>query len=179
VPLVDSESRDLTDVQASNVSTQRLRAERSSITHLDADTADIAHSLVEEVQSAHTELVSCNTRHVSSNVTEIKGGFVARLDTGEASADHSNVALLRTGSLTGDHCFEGVVAASGTVTLSGGMTGIIAGRLVRGDRVRALLVLAPRVEGEVTSLMDTRQVILFGVLAGVVLFILRRLLGRS
>jgi hypothetical protein len=90
-----------------------------------------------------------------------------------------SVALLRTGSLVADHCLAGVVAASGTVTLSGGMTGVVAGRLVRGDRVRALLVLAPHVEGDVTSLLDTRQVILFGVMVGVVLFILRRLLGHS
>jgi len=179
VPLVESESQDLADIQASSLHAQRARVDRSSITHLDADTASISHSLVEQVQSAHTELVSCNARRVTSNVAEVRGGFVARLDTSEASLERSNAALLRAGSVNGEHCFGAVTSSSGSITLSGGAVGIVAGRLVRGERMRTLLVLAPHVEGEVTALLDTWRAILCGVVAGLVFFLLRRLLGRS
>jgi regulator of RNase E activity RraA len=76
----------------------------------------------------------------------------------------------------------GVVVA-GNVEFGNAYAGIVAGREVRGEKIESIILLSRRVEGNVTTVIDTRGALIAGLVgglfAGIMLLLGRMLFGRK
>ena len=174
----EGDGEGLEDVQVPSVQAQRVRARESAIGHLEADIANVERSLVERLRSAHAELRTCAVREVSSNVVQTSASAVAYVKASEADLRKAAVGLCNTTVLHSELSGIAVVAVQQRAEMRGGLAGIVAAREVRAEGVRALLVISPRIEGDIHPVLSARQALLAGVAFGLILFILRRLTGR-
>ena len=71
----------------------------------------------------------------------------------------------------------------GSVEMVNSFAGVVAGREVRGERIQSIFLLSPKVEGNVTTVVDTRGVVIAGLLSGLftgLIFLLgQALFGRK
>jgi hypothetical protein len=69
------------------------------------------------------------------------------------------------------------------IELGNAYAGWIAGREVKGEKIETMVLFSPKVEGQVITLMDTRGVIIAGLIsglfAGMMLLLGRGLFGRK
>jgi hypothetical protein len=76
----------------------------------------------------------------------------------------------------------GVVVA-GSVEFGNAYAGVVAGREVRGERIESIILLSRRVEGNVTTVIDTRGALIAGLVgglfAGIMLLLGRMLFGKK
>ena len=76
----------------------------------------------------------------------------------------------------------GVVVA-GSVEFGNAYTGIVAAREVRGEKIESIILLSRKVEGNVTTVIDTRGALIAGMVgglfAGLMLLLGRALFGRK
>jgi hypothetical protein len=76
----------------------------------------------------------------------------------------------------------GLVVAD-SVEFGNAYAGIVAGQQIRGDRIESVILLARNVEGNVTTVIDTRGALIAGLVgglvAGLVLWLGRMLFGRK
>jgi hypothetical protein len=76
----------------------------------------------------------------------------------------------------------GLVVA-GSVEFGNAYAGIVAGREVRGEKIESIILLSRRVEGNVTTVIDTRGALIAGLVgglfAGIMLLLGRMLFGRK
>lgn len=172
------EGENLKDVQVPLVQAQRVRVEGSAIGNIEADIANVERSLVERLQSAHTELRLCAAQAVSGNVVESSSSAVAYIKASEADLQKGAVGLCNTTVLNSELSAIGVVAAQQKTEMRGGLAGIVAARGVHAEGVRALLVVSPRIEGDIRPVLGVGQALVLGVALGLVLFVLRRLGSR-
>ncbi|HNO31347.1 MAG TPA: hypothetical protein PKI78_06140, partial [Anaerolineales bacterium] len=61
--------------------------------------------------------------------------------------------------------------------------GLVAGREVRGERIESVILLSRNVQGNITTVMDTRMALIAGLVgglfAGIMLLLGRMLFGRK
>jgi hypothetical protein len=76
----------------------------------------------------------------------------------------------------------GVVAA-GSVEFGNAYAGVVAGREVRGGKIESIILLSGKVEGNVTTVVDTRGALIAGLVgglfAGIMLLLGRMLFGKK
>jgi len=165
------------EVQAPSLRGQRLKAERSAIGHVQANTAEIRRSLVEKVEAPHSELTNCAVRRLSSSVSKVRWGTVGCIEADEALVQKGGVALLGCNQGQSERSAVGVLAGREKGELRGGLAGVVVGREVHAHGLRALVVIAPEVRGDLRTLMTTSQAMACGLVFGVVYFLARRLFG--
>lgn len=76
-----------------------------------------------------------------------------------------------------------VVVIAGSVEMGNTYAGVVAGREVRGEKIESLILLSPKVEGNVSTVIDTRGALIVGLLgglfAGIMLLLGQMLFGRK
>jgi hypothetical protein len=151
-----------------------------------------------DVENVHAELVRMHqslARAVRSEDVELNLSAVAAVETGTMKMYQSLAAAAEAKEMTVSESAVGVVQAetlshngasavvlAGSVEFGNAYAGLVAGREVRGDRIESLILLSPRVEGNVTTVMDTRGALIAGMVgglfAGIMLLLGRMLFGR-
>ena len=165
-------------VQTSTCRARRAAVWSSSINSLEADTAEVQRSIVGSARSAHAEFAKCYVGEASCNVAEISGGLTAGARIGDATFRGAGVALLRSETATCDRSAMAVVAAS-RANCRGGLAGVVAAQEVAAERIRALVVLSPRIEGSVTMVLSMGRALAFGAAFAVASYLLRRLFDKE
>jgi len=151
----------LSQVDVENVKAEMVRMHQSSAEAVISEDADLSISMAAEIHARHTEA---------------KDSIVAYVQTNELTARDSLIVAAQAEemSLNG---VAGVVLAGG-VEFGSAYAGLVAGREIRGERIESVILLSPKVEGNVTTVMDTRTALIAGLVGG--LFAgLMLLLGRA
>ena len=75
------------------------------------------------------------------------------------------------------------VAVGGSVELNNSYAGVIAGREVSGEKIESVILFSRKINGNVTTVMDTRSALIAGLVgglfAGIMLLLGRSLFGRK
>lgn len=166
----------LNEVQTSAVAAQRVRVQQSSVNSLEADTAECHGSLIERAQSAHMEAVASVVQQCSANVAEVDRSLVGAARANDMTLHMAANAVATTKTLVVQAGAVGVAAVRGPAEVAGAAAVVVAPRV--SFRGRALVVLSPRIEGSITTLLGTRQAVVAGAVAGLVAFVLQRLFRR-
>jgi hypothetical protein len=157
----------LSGARAENVAAELVRVRRSLVRDIDATEAEIHQSgalmVNGEYVSAHSAVIGV----VQSGAVTVNGGAVGFVQTQDAG-------------LTGP---VGVVVGDEVVLTDSATVGVLGASSVKAEHVRTVVLLARNVEGSVETALDTRQVVLASVVAGIaagaVVQLGQMLFGRS
>ncbi|HNB40995.1 MAG TPA: hypothetical protein PLG52_05820 [Anaerolineales bacterium] len=156
----------LSQVDVETVNAQLVRMHQSSAGLVTSEDVDMTMSAVAQAKVTNLKLTDSG---------------IAALHADTATVQNSVVGVAQTTELALNGVAGAVVA--GSVEFGNAYAGIVAGREVRAERIESLILLSPNVQGNVTTVMDTRGAIIAGLIsglfAGIMLLLGRMLFGKK
>jgi hypothetical protein len=143
----------LIDSQAEKVEANLVRASRSYIGNLKAEEVELHQAVALNVE-AHDFQVNSSLSGVSQSST--------------TSARNSILLTGRTEKLEMNNSLALGIYSNETNLEAGSQTGILISNKVSGGQIRTVFLVASQVEGPVETQLDTRQVALASIIAGLV-----------
>lgn len=156
----------LIDSQAEKIEADLVRTSRSYIGNLSAEESDLQQAVALNV-NAHELNASSSILGASQSVTN--------------TVNNSLLLATRAERMELKNSLVGGIYTDNTSLGEGARAGILVSGKVSGDEIRSVFLVARNVEGPVQTMMETRQVVLASVLAGVacgVVVLLGKLLFR-
>jgi hypothetical protein len=167
LPKVDqSQVTNISQADVQSVQAELVRMHQASAENINADEVELQQSAAGNVKANHV------SAHQSA---------MARVEAGEVLSQSSATAFIQVekASLSG---YTGAVLA-GSADIHHGMAGFVAGRDVHVQDARTILLLGQNINGDVTTLMDSRSALIAGLVgglfAGLMLLLGRVLFGRE
>lgn len=154
--------------QVANVSQEEVRSVHAELVRMHQAAAQTIDA--DEVDMQQSAAAAVKANHVSTSRSAL-----AAVEAGEVQAQNSVTGLLQAenASISG---YTGVVVAE-SADVHDGMASFVVGRDVHVQNTRTVLLFGQNINGDVTTLMDTRSTLIAGLLGG--LFAgLMLLLGR-
>lgn len=142
----------LIDSQAEKIEADLVRTSRSYIGNLTAEETDM-HQAVALNVNAHDLNANTSILGVSQSVT--------------ISSDNSLLLASRAERMEMKNSLVGGVYADNANLADGARAGILVGGKVSGEQIRTVFLVARHVEGPVETMVETRQVVLASVIAGI------------
>jgi hypothetical protein len=134
-----------------------------------------------EIQAEDVEMNMSSAASINSARVSTKSSAIAALQSVEVTTENSLVGAAQAEQMSLRGAAGAVMA--GSVELDHAHVGILAGREVRGEQIRTVILLSGKVEGNVTTMMDTRSALIAGLVgglfAGIMLLLGRGLFGRK
>jgi hypothetical protein len=162
----ESQFENISETDVRNVQAQAVRMHQASAESITADDVTLQQSAAAAVKATHV------SAHQSA---------LAAVESVEVLSERSFVGLLQAenASLSG---YTGVVVA-GNAEIRNAMGVVVVGTDVRVTDSRTVLLIGRNVQGNVTTLMDTRSALIAGLVAGlfssIMLLLGRMLFGRK
>jgi hypothetical protein len=167
LPKVDqSQVTNISQADVQSVQAELVRMHQASAENINADEVELQQSAAGNVKA----------NHVSAHQSAL-----ARVEAGEVLSQSSANGFVQAekASLSG---YTGAVLA-GSAEVHHGMAGFVAGRDVHVQDARTVLLLGQNINGDVTTLMDSRTALIAGLVgglfAGLMLLLGRVLFGRE
>jgi hypothetical protein len=165
------------------------KVDQSQVTNISqADVQSVQAELVrmhqasaENINADEVELQQSAAGNVNANNVSALQSALARCEAGEVLSQSSANGFVQAekASLSG---YTGAVLA-GSAEVHHGMAGFVAGRDVHVQDARTVLLLGQNINGDVTTLMDSRTALIAGLVgglfAGLMLLLGRVLFGRE
>ena len=167
LPKVDqSQVTNISQADVQFVQAELVRMHQASAENINADEVELQQSAAGNVKANHV------SAHQSA---------MARVEAGEVLSQSSATGFIQAekASLSG---YTGAVLA-GSAEVHHGMAGFVAGREVHVQDARTVLLLGQNINGNVTTLMDSRSALIAGLVgglfSGLMLLLGRVLFGRE
>lgn len=141
----------LTHTQAQQVEAELVRVHQSLVGRVDAGEVDLQQSAALQISA----------QNISAHTTSI-----ASVQAKSFAMHESAVAVVRATQADLDGRAGLILAQSATMG-AGSRSGLLVSNQVKTEQVRTTILLARQVEGPVETVMDTRQVLLASLVAGV------------
>ena len=165
------------------------KVDQSQVTNISqADVQSVQAELVrmhqasaENINADEVELQQSAPGNVKANNVSAHQSAMARVEAGEILSQSSATGFVQAekASLSG---YTGAVLA-GSAEVHHGMAGFVAGREVHVQDARTVLLLGQNINGNVTTLMDSRSALIAGLVgglfSGLMLLLGRVLFGRE
>ena len=157
---------------------------------------DISQADVQSVQAELVRMHQAGADIINADEVELQQSAVANVKANHVSAHQSAMAKVEAGELLSQSSALGFVQAekasvsgytgavvAGSADIHHGMAGFVVGREVHVQDARTILLLGQNVNGDVTTLMDSRSALMAGLVgglfAGLMLLLGRMLFGRD
>ena len=170
-----------------NIPSENDQPQVTNLSNVDMDTLNAA-GLVQMHQSS--------ARVINAENVELNQGAVLELNAGSVSASQVGLGFVQADVVT---VHDGAVAAARAESMSvngnaglvvaesvefgNAYAGIVIGDVVRGEKIESVILLSRKVEGNVTTVIDTRGALIAGLVgglfAGIMLLLGRMLFGRK
>lgn len=161
----------------------------------DSQFENIAEMDVQNVQAEAVRMHQASAESIAAEDVAMHQSAAAAVKATRVSAHQSALAAVESVEVLADQTFVGMLQAEGVslsgyagVVLAGNadvrnmMAGVVAGTEVRVSDSRTVLLIGRNVQGNVTTLMDTRSALIAGLVAGLfsgmMLLLGRTLFGR-
>ncbi|HEX9841064.1 MAG TPA: hypothetical protein VGA72_17070 [Anaerolineales bacterium] len=171
------EPRELSEADQSQV-TNISQAEVQSI---HADLVRMHQASADTINADEVELEQSAAANVKANHISMHQSAMARVEAGEVLSQNSAMGFVQAQKASVSGYTGAVVAESADV--HHGMAVFVAGREVRVQDARTILLVGQNVNGNVTTLMDSRSALIAGLVgglfAGLMLLLGRMLFGRD
>jgi hypothetical protein len=163
------------------------------------DQSQVTNISQAEVQSVHAELVRMHqsaAETINADEVELQQSAAGNMKANHVSAHQSAMARVEAGEVLAQNSAMGFVQAEkasvsgytvaaivGSADVHHGITGLVVGRDIHIQDSRTILLLGQNVNGDVTTLMDSRSALIAGLIgglfAGLILLLGRALFGRE
>jgi hypothetical protein len=141
----------LVDSQAEKIEADLVRTSRSYIGSLSSEESEMHQAFAMNI-NAHNLNAGTSILAVSQSVT--------------STSNNSLVVAARAERMEMKNSLVGGFYADSATLADGSQTGILVSSRVSGEQIRSVFLVARQVEGPVETMLDTRQVAMASVLAG-------------
>ena len=154
---------------------------QADVQSVQADLVRMHQASAETINADEVELEQSAAANVKANQISMHQSAMANVEAGEVISQNSAMAFVQAekASISG---YTGAVVA-GSADIHHGMAVFVAGREVHVQAARTVLLLGQNVDGNVTTLMDSRSALIAGLVgglfAGLMLLLGRTLFGRD
>jgi hypothetical protein len=148
---------------------------------IEADIVQVNQGNVSQVNAGRVEFKQGGAGRVNAEQVTVHLGGIGMAWGTTVSVDQGGIGIVRAGEAQLDKCQTHVLVAQ-TATTKEGMTGVLVANEVHANPLRAVVVLAKTIDGQVETTLDTRGAILAGLVGGIALGLVSltgRLLTRS
>ena len=140
--------------------------EGEELDFIEAEFVTIKQSSVRSIEGGHVEVQQVGALSIDGERVEVTQGASAVIRGAEVSINQS-ISLLTTGSNTVvNSSFSPVVLSRGNATVDRSAVGIMGAREIKAENASSLLMIASKVEGEVTTLLDWKSALALGAVIG-------------
>jgi hypothetical protein len=146
----ENQEANVSQAQLQSVNAQQVNMSQSAAETITADNVTLDKSAVADL----------NANHVHAQQTAI-----GELKASDVVADQSLIGYIQA-EKAGVSGFTGAVIAQSADVRSSAAVAVIANDVKFEESARAVLLISSRVEGDVTTLMDTRTALIVGLVAG-------------
>jgi hypothetical protein len=140
------------------------------------DVIQVNQGNVAQVNAEKVEFRQGGAARVNADQVTIHQGGAGMIQAITANVDQGGVGILRANEATLTNSSAQLMAAQ-AVTVNGGMAGVLVANEVHANPLRAVIVLAQKIDGPVETSLDTRGAMLAGLVGGVALGLIS-LVGR-
>ena len=137
---------------------------QSNVQSIHADMVRLHQSAAQEINASEVELHISAAFAVKTDNIDAHESALGLINAREVVLTNSGAAAIHADTV-GVNGSAGLVLAR-TANLGNAYSGVVAGSEVRAERIGAIVLIGNHVEGEVHTMLDTRQVILASLISG-------------
>jgi hypothetical protein len=171
----------------SNLPSENDQPQVTNLSNVDVETLNVA-GLVQMHQGSAQVINAEDVKMSQSAALELNAGSVSANQTGLGFVQ-ADVVTVQDGAVAAARAEKmsvngnaGLVVAK-SVEFGNAYAGIVIGDVVRGEKIESIILLSRKVEGNVTTVIDTRGALIAGLVgglfAGIMLLMGRMLFGRK
>lgn len=140
--------------------------EKSDIEFIEGEFISIKQSTVRSVEGGHIELQQVGAFSIDGERIEVTQGASGILKGTDVSLNQSITAITAADDVSINFSCSPVTISREQTTVTRSAVGIMAAREIKSDNTSAFLVVANKVEGNITTLMDWRSSLALGAIVG-------------
>jgi hypothetical protein len=151
------------------VSADVVNLSQSMANVVKAELVRINQGGAEKIVATEVEVRQGGANRVEAEKVSISQGGVGQVQTANFDLKEGGAGVVRTESLQMSQSGAGIVYSQTVDLKENSQAGLVFARQVSADHLTTKLLLAGNVEGQVETIMDTRQALLVGLSSGFVL----------
>ncbi len=143
-----------------------MELEKSDIEFIEGEFVNIKQSTIRSVEGGHIELQQVGALSIDGEKVEITQGASGILRGGEISLNQSISAVTAADTVAVNFSLSPVTISREETTANRSAVGLMAARDIKSENTSAFLVVANKVEGNITTLLDWRSAVALGAVVG-------------
>jgi hypothetical protein len=143
-----------------------MELEKSDIEFIEGEFVNIKQSTIRSVEGGHIELQQVGALSIDGEKVEITQGASGILRGGEISLNQSISAVTAADTVAVNFSLSPVTVSREETTANRSAVGVMAARDIKSENTSAFLVIANKVEGNITTLLDWRSAVALGAVVG-------------
>jgi hypothetical protein len=143
-----------------------MELEKSDIEFIEGEFVNIKQSTIRSVEGGHIELQQVGALSIDGEKVEITQGASGILRGGEISLNQSISAVTAADTVAVNFSLSPVTVSREETTANRSAVGVMAARDIKSENTSAFLVVANKVEGNITTLLDWRSAVALGAVVG-------------
>lgn len=153
--------------------------EKSDFEFIEGEFINIKQSTVRAVEGGHIELQQVGALSIDGEKVEVTQGATAILRGHDISLNQSISAVTAADNVSINFSFSPMSISREQTTINRSAVGFMAAKDVKSENTSAFLVVANKIEGNVTTLLDWHSALALGAVFGGVWGFLSLLSGRK
>jgi hypothetical protein len=148
----------------SNADAKELEGEDLDL--IEAEFVTVKQSTVRAIEGGHIEMQQVGALSIDGERIEIAQSASALIHGTEVGLNQSISAITTARNIALNYSFAPLSLSREKMDLNRCATGIVIARNLNAEKTSSLLMIANRVEGEVTTVLDWRSALALGAIAG-------------
>ncbi len=140
--------------------------EKSDIEFIEGEFITIKQSTVRSVEGGHIELQQVGAFSIDGERIELTQGALGVLKGGDVTMNQSISGVTAADTAAVNFSLSPLAISRGHATANHSAIGIMAAREIKSDNTSAFIVVANKVEGNITTLFDWRSSLALGAVVG-------------
>ena len=140
--------------------------EKSDLEFVEGEFINIKQSTVRSVEGGHIELQQVGALSIDAERMEVTQGASVILKGNDITLNQSMSALIAGENVSIQFSFSPVSISKENTEVNRSAVGILAAQSVKAENTSAFLIVANKVEGNVTTLLDWRSALALGATFG-------------
>ncbi len=133
---------------------------------IEAEFVTIRQSSVRAVEGGHVEIQQVGALSIDGERVEVTQGAAGVIHGAEVNLNQSISMLTAGNAATVNSSFSPAVLCKEKATIDRSAVGIMGAREIKAENASSILMIANRVEGEVTTLLDWKSALALGAAVG-------------
>jgi hypothetical protein len=140
--------------------------EKSDLEFVEGEFVNIKQSTIRAVEGGHIELQQVGALSIDGEKVEVTQGASAILRGNDISINQSISAITAADNVSINFSFSPMSISREQTTVNRSAVGFMAGRDIKSEDTSAFLVLAKKIDGNVTTLLDWHSALALGAVFG-------------